>query len=76
MNTQYFKVGGGSHMIDGNGNHFVDGVCTNPLEGEGKIGDTHPPVDSREPAVTVTGHVPIVVTYDAKGKPVYTASLD
>tara|TARA_R110000796_G_scaffold59371_1_gene136792 strand:+ start:5167 stop:5394 length:228 start_codon:yes stop_codon:yes gene_type:complete len=73
MNTQYFKVDGESHMIDNGRNHFVNGVCVNPLEGEGNIGGTHPPVESREPATTVTGHVPIVVTYDAKGKPVYTA---
>jgi len=71
--TEYFKVGGENHMIDDGGNHFVNGLCVNLLDGEGEIGDTHPPVESREPAVTVTGHRPIVVTYDKKGNPIYTA---
>lgn len=73
MKTQYFKVGGENHMIDDGRNHFVDGVCVNPLDGEGNIGDTHPSLDSREPAINVTGFVPIVVTFDKKGNPVYTA---
>ena len=73
MKTQYFKVGGESHMIDDGRNHFVNGVCVNPLEGEGNIGDTHPPVESREPAITVTGHRPIIATVDDNGRTTYTA---
>ena len=73
MKAEYFKVGGDNHNIDNGGNHFVNGVLVNPIKGEGKIGDTYPPVASREPAVTVTGFRPIVVTQDKKGNPVYTA---
>lgn len=73
MKAEYFKVGCEKHNIDSRGNHFVNGVCVNPIDGEGKIGDTYPPVASREPAVTVTGFRPIVVTYDKRNKPVYTA---
>ena len=73
MKAEYFKVGGVNHMIDGGGNHFIEGKCVNPIEGEGKVGDTHPAVDSREPAVTVTGHRPIVVTIDENGRTHYTA---
>ena len=71
-----FKAAGENHRIDEGGNHFIGKRCVNPIDGEGNIGDTYPSVKDREPAVTVTGHTPIVVTYDKKGKPVYTAVLD
>lgn len=71
MKTQYFKVGGDNHMIDRGGNHFVNGVCVNPIDGEGNIGDTHPKQADRQPAITVTGFVPHTFVEDKNGKLVF-----
>lgn len=50
--TQYFKVNGQNHRIDEGGNHFIKNKCVNPKSYEGHIGDTYPPLDLREPAIT------------------------
>ena len=43
MKDTYFKTRDGNwHAIDKSGNHFINGKCVNPLEDEGKIGDTYP----------------------------------
>ncbi len=54
MKTEYFKTlkkdgkGFDSHSIDDAGNHFINGKCVNPKEGDDlKIGDTYPPKSER-----------------------------
>ncbi len=54
METEYFKTkkkdgkGFDHHSIDDAGNHFKNGRCINPKEGDGyEIGDTHPPKTER-----------------------------
>jgi hypothetical protein len=41
-NTKYIDKSGAIHLIDLGGNHFMNGVCVNPLINEGNIGDSYP----------------------------------
>lgn len=40
-NTRSFRKDGNYNVIDGMGNHFINGRCVNPKRDEGNIGDTY-----------------------------------
>ena len=53
VNEQRFKLNGENHRIDQGGNHFINGICVNPVKGEyaveedgvyrqRKVGSTYP----------------------------------
>lgn len=39
--TKRFEKDGANHVIDGVGNHFINGRCVNPKTDGGNIGDTY-----------------------------------
>ena len=59
-----FITSEGTNFIDNGGNHFINGVCVNPLKNEGlSIGDTIRPDQDSEMLLDITpvvvyGHVP------------------